>query len=57
VEILEEMPADLKEIFMLTHYEGKRAVEISALLEIPSDELENRLRHANRIFFRALRRF
>jgi len=56
IEVLEEMPATLRDVFVLTHYEGKSPFEITSILGIPVADYENLLNQANQVFYRTLRK-
>jgi DNA-directed RNA polymerase specialized sigma24 family protein len=55
VRTLDLMPEDLREIFILSHYECRGAREIASLMHGDPAELELKLNRANRIFYRSLR--
>ena len=56
VHILGDMPEELREIFVLSHYECRGSHEIASLMRLSPAELEGRLKRANRIFYRSLRK-
>ncbi len=55
VRVLDLMPEDLREIFVLSHYECRGTREIAGLVHVDPAELESKLNRANRIFYRSLR--
>lgn len=52
---LSQMPPDLRELFILSHYEGKPLRELAAALSIEPGDLARKLAKANALFFRNLR--
>lgn len=56
VEILDEMPESLRDVFVLTHYEGKSPSEVASILGIPESDFGSLLIQANQYFYRTLRR-
>lgn len=55
VRVLGLMPEELREIFVLSHYECRGPREIASLVHVDPAELELKLKRANRIFYRSLR--
>lgn len=55
VRILEFMPAELREIFILSHYECRGPREIASYMHLEPGELRLKLNRANRVFYRSLR--
>jgi DNA-directed RNA polymerase specialized sigma24 family protein len=54
VRALGRMPKDLREIFMLTHYEGKSAWEIAERMHLSPTEIHDRISRSRDVFFRSL---
>jgi DNA-directed RNA polymerase specialized sigma24 family protein len=54
VRALDQMPADLREVFVLTHYEGKSPWEIAERMHVSTVEINDRISRANDVFFRTL---
>jgi RNA polymerase sigma-70 factor (ECF subfamily) len=54
--ILEDLPEDLRTIFVLFELEGMSMAEIATLLELPSGTVASRLRRAREIFQGAAKR-
>ncbi|UCF38410.1 MAG: hypothetical protein JSU96_06085 [Acidobacteriota bacterium] len=55
VRVLDEMPEELREAFILNHYLGRTPEQIAAQTGSQRKDLDARLEVANRIFFRSLR--
>lgn len=55
VRVLDLLPEELREIFVLSHYECRGNHEIASLLRLDPAELALKLNRANRIFYRSLR--
>ena len=55
LEILEKMPEELQNVFVLTHYDSRSPAEISAAMKIPESKVKRLLDQANKRFYRALR--
>ena len=53
---LERMPSDLREAFVLSHYEHLPPAEIARRMRVVPSELTDLLKRANRIFYRDLRK-
>ena len=53
--VLDQMPEELREIFVLSHYDCKGPHELARRMRLDPAELEIRLNRANRIFYRSLR--
>lgn len=53
---LQDMPSDLREIFVLRHYRGKTIGEIATARNQDRSSLERLLSRANRAFYAALNR-
>ena len=54
VHSLEEMPVDLREVFVLSHYEHLAVDDIARRMSLAPRELDDLLERANEIFFRNL---
>lgn len=55
--ILDGLPEDLREVFVLFELEGQTTSEIAALLDVPMGTVASRLRRAREEFQAAARRF
>ncbi len=54
VRALDQMPADLREVFVLKHYEGKSPWEIAERMHVGTVEINDRISRANDVFLRTL---
>ena len=54
VRALDRMPEDLREAFVLTHYEGKSPQEIAETMHVGTVEINDRISRARDVFFRSL---
>jgi len=52
---LDAMPPDLREVFVLTHYEGRSFRSVAESLHLNPSELALKVGKANEVFFRSLR--
>ena len=55
IEALEEMPALLRQVFVLSHYRDLSADEISIDIRLENQDIPSLLRLANRAFYQNLR--
>jgi DNA-directed RNA polymerase specialized sigma24 family protein len=52
---LQQMPPELRDIFVLSHYEGRCPREIAASLSMEEGDISRRLKEANALFLRIMR--
>ncbi len=52
---LQQMPPDLRKVFVLSHYEGCSPQEIAARLSLDEGETMRRMKEANALFLRTMR--
>ncbi|GAB4110271.1 MAG: hypothetical protein Kow001_10970 [Acidobacteriota bacterium] len=52
---LQQMPPELRDIFVLSHYEGRGPRDIAAALSLEEGEIPRRLKEANALFLRIMR--
>jgi len=54
VEAVNQMPAQVRQVFILSHYRGLSLARIAATLSIPESEAKHFLKSGNTIFSRTV---
>ena len=57
VKVLDHLPAELKEVFVLTHYDGLSLEEVAASTGVDVETAARRLQAAKQVFYRHLRQY
>lgn len=54
VRVLDHMPEDLREIFVMAHYQNRSPIEMAEITGLAAADLKSTVSEANRVFYRSL---